>query len=79
LLLAQRRQRRGVLGSYPPGQRSKRGGDVDTVATIALAAASWSVDYAQDLPVALVEGLENGAFGRTYLKDLDRQLVVLDR
>lgn len=53
------------------------GGDVDTVATIALAAASWSVDYALDLPATLVESLERGAFGRAYLEDLDRQLIAL--
>ncbi len=55
------------------------GGDVDTVATIALGAASWSVDYALDLPVVLLDGLEAGAFGRGYLEDLDRQLVALVR
>lgn len=55
------------------------GGDVDTVATIALAAASWSVDYEQDLPEVLVESLEAGPYGRSYLEDLDRQLVLLVR
>ena len=55
------------------------GGDVDTVATIALAAASWSVDYMRDLPAALVEDLEAGEFGRAYLEDLDRRLVALVR
>lgn len=52
-------------------------GDVDTVATIALAAASWSVDYKHDLPKALIEGLETGAYGRAYLEVIDQQLVAL--
>jgi hypothetical protein len=49
-------------------------GDVDTVATIALAAASWSADYEQDLPGVLVSSLENGAYGREYLENLDVRL-----
>ncbi|HEY9699373.1 MAG TPA: ADP-ribosylglycohydrolase family protein [Trichocoleus sp.] len=40
------------------------GGDVDTVATIALAAASCSQEVTQDLPQHLVDGLENEAYGR---------------
>jgi ADP-ribosyl-[dinitrogen reductase] hydrolase len=52
-------------------------GDVDTVATIALAAASCSSEYEQDLPESLVAGLENGAYGRDYLVDLDRRLLAL--
>jgi ADP-ribosylglycohydrolase len=52
-------------------------GDVDTVATIALAAASCSDEYEQDLPPALVETLENGEYGRDYLVDLDRRLLAL--
>lgn len=54
-------------------------GDVDTVATIALAAASCSAEYARDLPEALVGGLENGTYGRDYLRDLDRRLLALAR
>ncbi|NUU23967.1 MAG: ADP-ribosylglycohydrolase family protein [Streptomycetaceae bacterium] len=50
-------------------------GDVDTVATIALAAASVSAEYAQDLPRGLVRGLENGTYGRTYLAGLDARLA----
>lgn len=50
-------------------------GDVDTVATIALAAASHSVDYKKDLPDVLSYTLENGAFGRDYLIKLDTQLL----
>ncbi len=50
-------------------------GDVDTVATIALGAASCSEEYAQDLPAVLVNGLENGAYGRHYLIQLDEALL----
>jgi ADP-ribosyl-[dinitrogen reductase] hydrolase len=52
-------------------------GDVDTVAAIALAAASCSREYAHDLPASLVAGLENGPYGRDYLTDLDRRLLAL--
>ena len=55
------------------------GGDVDTVATVALAAASASREYEQDLPESLVETLENGPYGRDYLIELDRQLLALRR
>lgn len=51
------------------------GGDVDTVAAIALGAASMSEHYAHDLPEALVNGLENGPFGRDFLRSLDRRLL----
>src|SRR4029077_8036757 len=50
-------------------------GDVDTVATIALAAGSCSPEIVQDLPNHLVSGLENGPFGRDFLKELDRRLM----
>jgi ADP-ribosyl-[dinitrogen reductase] hydrolase len=50
------------------------GGDVDTVATIALAAASCSREVDRDLPQHLIDGLENGAYGRDYLRELDAQL-----
>ncbi|HKB41148.1 MAG TPA: ADP-ribosylglycohydrolase family protein [Gemmataceae bacterium] len=49
-------------------------GDVDTVATIALAAASCSPEYEHDLPASLVLELENGAYGREYLAALDQRL-----
>jgi ADP-ribosyl-[dinitrogen reductase] hydrolase len=52
-------------------------GDVDTVATIALAAASCSDEYARDLPAGLIEGLENGPYGRDYLARLDEKLLSL--
>jgi len=49
-------------------------GDVDTVATIALAAGACSEEVDQDLPEHLVLGLENGSFGRDYLIGLDKRL-----
>jgi ADP-ribosyl-[dinitrogen reductase] hydrolase len=51
------------------------GGDVDTVATIALAAASHSSDVSHDLPQHLSDTLENGAYGRDYLTTLDARLM----
>ncbi len=50
-------------------------GDVDTVATIALAAASRSPQITRDLPKLLVRGLEDGPYGRGYLLDLDARLL----
>lgn len=52
-------------------------GDVDTVAAIALAAASCSDEIAQDLPEHLMAGLENGPYGRDYIIALDRKLMSL--
>jgi ADP-ribosyl-[dinitrogen reductase] hydrolase len=51
-------------------------GDVDTVATIALAAGACSAEVAQDLPPQLISGLENGPFGREYLRELDQRLMA---
>jgi ADP-ribosylglycohydrolase len=51
-------------------------GDVDTVAAIALAAASCSEEYDNDLPPRLISGLENGSYGRDYLIALDAQLLA---
>jgi ADP-ribosylglycohydrolase len=52
-------------------------GDVDTVATIALAAASGSDEVKQDLPQHLIDMLENGPYGRDYLIELDRELLQM--
>jgi len=52
-------------------------GDVDTVATIALGAASCSEEILQDLPQHLIDTLENGRYGRDYLVDLDKQMLSL--
>lgn len=51
-------------------------GDVDTVATIALGAASCAKDIAQDLPTVLFEKLENSDYGLDYLTDLDTRLTA---
>ncbi|MET7773123.1 ADP-ribosylglycohydrolase family protein [Nocardia sp. NPDC005366] len=51
-------------------------GDVDTVATIALAAGSRTTEIEQDLPAILTDELENGPFGREYLRDLDSRLLA---
>ncbi len=55
------------------------GGDVDTVAAIALSAASCCPRFRKDLPAALVEGLENGTYGRNYIVELDRRLLAAVR
>ncbi|MBW4574389.1 MAG: ADP-ribosylglycohydrolase family protein [Aphanothece sp. CMT-3BRIN-NPC111] len=52
-------------------------GDVDTVAAIALAAGSCSVEITQDLPPHLIKALENGSYGRDYLINLDSKLMNL--
>lgn len=52
-------------------------GDVDTVAAIALAAASCSDEIAQDLPLHLTKTLENGEYGRDYIIELDNKLMAL--
>ncbi len=52
-------------------------GDVDTVAAIALATGACSEEIKQDLPEQLYQGLENGAFGSDYIKDLDEQLLAM--
>lgn len=53
------------------------GGDVDTVAAIALGAASCSAEIESDLPEVLISGLENEAYGRDYLVELDQKLMRL--
>lgn len=50
-------------------------GDVDTVAAIALAAASHSDEVTQDLPDNLMYQLEDGPYGREYLQSLDARLL----
>jgi ADP-ribosylglycohydrolase len=49
-------------------------GDVDTVAAIALGAASCSEEIEQNLPRCLIDGLESGPFGRDILLALDQKL-----
>jgi ADP-ribosylglycohydrolase len=49
-------------------------GDVDSVATIALASASCSVQFSRNLPAALWEGAEDSTYGIRYLHDLDARV-----
>lgn len=51
------------------------GGDTDTSATIAIAAACWSDEIKQDLPENLIQGLENRTYGRDYLELLEEKLL----
>lgn len=53
------------------------GGDVDTVGAIVMPAASRSVEVTDDIPDALVEQLEDGPFGLTYLCELDTKLLSM--
>lgn len=52
-------------------------GDVDTVASIALAAGAHYQDVRQDLPASLKKRLENGRYGKRYLVELNRKLFKL--
>jgi len=52
-------------------------GDVDTAASIAMAAAACSKEVNQDLPQHLIDNLENGKFGRDYLIKLDKKLKFI--
>lgn len=55
------------------------GGDVDTAAAIAMAAAACADDIVRNIPEALWNGLENGRFGRDSLIELDRDLQEFAR
>ncbi len=50
------------------------GGDVDSVAAIALGLASLSDSYHANLNPSLIAGLENNAYGLDFLVDLDKKL-----
>jgi len=52
-------------------------GDVDTVAAIAMPAAATCLEVENTLPQVLIDGLENGAFGRDYLIQIDRMLTTM--
>lgn len=54
-------------------------GDTDTVATIAIAAASCSAEYEKDIPQYLIDTLENGIYGREYLSKLNNKLFELNK
>ncbi|BBB67318.1 hypothetical protein UNDYM_3065 [Undibacterium sp. YM2] len=51
------------------------GGDVDSVAAIAMGLASLTPEYVVDIPASLVNGLEAGKFGSSYLRKLDVALA----
>jgi ADP-ribosyl-[dinitrogen reductase] hydrolase len=50
-------------------------GDVDSVAAIALGIASLSAEYVDDVPMALRQTLESGAYGQGFLDRLDASLA----
>lgn len=52
------------------------GGDTDSVAAIALGLAALSPEFTDDLPASLSDGLENGPFGRDWLRALDARLQL---
>jgi ADP-ribosyl-[dinitrogen reductase] hydrolase len=51
------------------------GGDVDSVAAIAMGLASLTPEYQRDTPAALLDTLEDGAYGRRFLVGLDAALA----
>lgn len=53
----------------------KYGGDTDTVAAIAMCAASQHAEIDNDLDDALYSGLENGEYGLGYLLVLDQKIL----
>lgn len=50
-------------------------GDVDSVAAIAMGAASFSSDIIRDIPAVLRDGLEAGTYGLPRLEQLDERLI----
>ncbi len=50
------------------------GGDTDSSAAIMVAVASESRHYTNDIPTALMDGLEKGPFGADHLRDMDERL-----
>ncbi len=52
-------------------------GDVDSVATIALASASCSMEFKRDIPKNLWSDIEDSKFGISYLLDLDSRILEL--
>jgi ADP-ribosyl-[dinitrogen reductase] hydrolase len=51
------------------------GGDVDSVAAIAMGIASLTLEYTHDVPASLVDGLEGGTYGRDFMVRLDAALA----
>ena len=50
-------------------------GDVDTISAIAMGPASFSEEIENDIPQCLIDGLENGTYGRDYIIELDKKLL----
>lgn len=53
------------------------GGDVDTVASLALAIGKMNKNVENNLPSFLYDELENDNFGRDYIKKIDKELYRL--
>jgi len=52
------------------------GGDVDSVAAIAMGLASLTGEYTHDIPPQLQLGLESGKYGSGFLAQLDTTLAA---
>jgi len=52
------------------------GGDVDSVAAIAMGLASLTEEYTPDIPLQLRTGLESGQYGSGFLARLDASLIA---
>jgi ADP-ribosylglycohydrolase len=50
-------------------------GDVDTISAIAMGPASLCNEIDNDIPQCLVDGLENGTYGKDYIVDLNNKLL----
>lgn len=53
------------------------GGDVDTIAAIALGIAGHAKDITNNLPSELISSVEDNEFGISWLRSLDQQLLEL--
>ncbi len=51
------------------------GGDTDSVAAITSGLASLSREYINDIPIRLIETLESGPYGRSFLEAMDARLA----
>lgn len=52
-------------------------GDTDTYGALVMAIGSGSREIDQTIPQPLIDGLENGNYGRDYLKSIDAQLMKM--
>ena len=53
------------------------GGDTDSCAAVTVAVASCSDEFEQNIPRVLLDGLENGPYGRDYLGTMDGLLYAM--